>query len=451
MKIAEIRIKNYRQFKDIRLDFTDPQGKPVDKICFIGRNGTGKSTLLNLLNQSLLNRFVLGETANNSFISIKFQAGNHYFFLFATAKYGVYYFKQEITQEINWFEKITSANDVQSEIIAHSKFFLTQLRGTASNIRLKNNSADLLIYSPPESSSNSYLLLDDVPKTNLNDALSLFEKFPFYHTVSDQNVNEFWKMLIYLLKKRENERILFENNPQNIDKTKRQLIGEFSKKNPPILAKIAKLWNKILAHAGLEFDAQSANNPVQLTDNLKAYIRIKSTGERINYNQLSTGIRNFIFRIGHIYSLYFNREVKNGFLLLDEPENSLFPDFLFDLMETYQEIIVDKNGENNTQFFVSTHNPIIAAQFEPYERIVLEWNKDGFVDAFKGESPVGDDPNDLLIRDFKLKNLMGKAGQKMWNKYIELRKRLIRSNNNSEKKELMAQINKIGQLYNFED
>ena len=217
------------------------------------------------------------------------------------------------------------------------------------------------------------------------------------------------------------------------------------------MAKIAKLWNKILAHAGLEFDAQSANNPVQLTDNLKAYIRIKSTGERINYNQLSTGIRNFIFRIGHIYSLYFNREVKNGFLLLDEPENSLFPDFLFDLMETYQEIIVDKNGENNTQFFVSTHNPIIAAQFEPYERIVLEWNKDGFVDAFKGESPVGDDPNDLLIRDFKLKNLMGKAGQKMWNKYIELRKRLIRSNNNSEKKELMAQINKIGQLYNFED
>lgn len=64
-------------------------------------------------------------------------------------------------------------------------------------------------------------------------------------------------------------------------------------------------------------------------------------------------------------------------MLLDEPENSLFPDFLLNLIETYQEVMIDKNGENNTQFFVSTHSPIIAAQFEPYERIVLEWNDEG--------------------------------------------------------------------------
>jgi uncharacterized protein YhaN len=50
MKICKIRIKDYQQFKDIELDFTHPKtGEPLDKICFIGSNGTGKSTLLNFI------------------------------------------------------------------------------------------------------------------------------------------------------------------------------------------------------------------------------------------------------------------------------------------------------------------------------------------------------------------------------------------------------------------
>lgn len=229
-------------------------------------------------------------------------------------------------------------------------------------------------------------------------------------------VSDFWKILIYWIKERENEREAFENKTENIDKTKRQLIEEFDKINPQILNKIAKLWNKILDKAGLEFDIQNAKKPIQLNDNLQAYIKIKNTGERIEYHQLSTGIRNFIFRLGHIYSLYFNRVVKRGFVLLDEPENSLFPDLLLNLIETYQEIMIDKNGENNTQFFVSTHHPLIASQFAPEERIILEWNEDGSVSAFKGEAPVGDDPNDLLTKDFKLPHLMSKKGQEAWDK-----------------------------------
>ena len=214
--------------------------------------------------------------------------------------------------------------------------------------------------------------------------------------------------------------------------------------------KLSKIWNKILDNAGLEFDIEGASKPIQLTDNLRAYIRLKETKERINYNKLSTGIRNFIFRIGHIYSLYFNREIKKGFLLIDEPENSLFPDFLFDLVETYQEIVIDKNGKNNTQIFMATHNPIIAAQFEPYERIVLEWNEQGYVDAHKGTAPAGDDPNDVLMKDFKLRNLMRKKGQEMWEEYLGLKKKLRKTQDNKEKEHLMQEILKIGGDYNFE-
>lgn len=313
--------------------------------------------------------------------------------------------------------------------------------------QLKNK---LHIYSPSETHNNKLININDVPETSVNNALQLFKNFPVYHEVSDQNIQNFWTLLIYLIKKRDEEQQFFENKPENLSKIKRELLAEFEKINPKILDKIAILWNKILDKADLEFDIEGASNPIQLTDNLKAYIRLKGTKENIPYNELSTGIRNFIFRVGHIFSLYFNREVKNGFLLIDEPENSLFPDFLFELIETYESIVVDKNGNNNTQIFMTTHNTIIAAQFEPHERIILEREDNGTVKAYKGKTPVGDDPNDILKNDFELQSLMGKKGERMWNEYLNLKQNLRKANNDKEKLELIDKITSIGSAYNFE-
>ena len=54
MKILKLIIKDYQQFKHLELDFTHPEtGKPLDKICFIGKNATGKSTLLRLISDFL--------------------------------------------------------------------------------------------------------------------------------------------------------------------------------------------------------------------------------------------------------------------------------------------------------------------------------------------------------------------------------------------------------------
>src|SRR5689334_12017404 len=50
MKISNIYVKDYDQFSNVNLDFTDPKtGQPVDKVCFIGRNGTGKSKILQII------------------------------------------------------------------------------------------------------------------------------------------------------------------------------------------------------------------------------------------------------------------------------------------------------------------------------------------------------------------------------------------------------------------
>ncbi|MBK8721919.1 MAG: AAA family ATPase [Saprospiraceae bacterium] len=54
MKFTKIEIKDFQQFKDFELDLTYPvghpkAGQPLEKVCFIGQSGTGKTTLLELL------------------------------------------------------------------------------------------------------------------------------------------------------------------------------------------------------------------------------------------------------------------------------------------------------------------------------------------------------------------------------------------------------------------
>jgi len=422
MKLLGIYIYNYLQFKDFEIDFTYPEfhvkaGKPLDKICFIGRNGTGKSNLLNIIQSNifdLYNQETLGDFIYNIEIS-----GSEFYFVKTKGGYA-HLFNKGIDSIQGWkgllftnfdgnLNKFDESNNVK-------RFFVDDNTIT-ERLKAKKDSGDLLIYIPSEGNQNLYSQITDVPDTSLNEALKLFNSFDYHHVISTDTVKNFWNILTYQIKKRENDLREFEKLDGNLDKTVREVQSLFDEKNPQILDEIAILWNKILGKANLEFDSKNASNPVQLNDNLKAYINLRGENRRIGYNQLSSGIRNFIFTLGHVYSLYFNREVKNGFLLIDEPENNLYPDFLYDLIETYLNIIKE------TQFFVATHSPIIAAQFEPYERIILDFNEDGSVFWRNGETPIGDDPNDLLSKDFNIRSLLGKEGVKKWERYIETTKK----------------------------
>ncbi|MFY7888795.1 MAG: hypothetical protein ACOVOW_07800, partial [Spirosomataceae bacterium] len=58
MKIKELYIQQYHQFNAFHLDLTYPTGHPkagqaLDKVCFIGQSGTGKTSLLEVLKEVL--------------------------------------------------------------------------------------------------------------------------------------------------------------------------------------------------------------------------------------------------------------------------------------------------------------------------------------------------------------------------------------------------------------
>ena len=49
MKIRKIEFINHQIFGNIKLDFTDKNGKAVNTIIIAGENGVGKSLLLNTI------------------------------------------------------------------------------------------------------------------------------------------------------------------------------------------------------------------------------------------------------------------------------------------------------------------------------------------------------------------------------------------------------------------
>ena len=59
MKISKLHIEQFRHLENLEFDFTYPEdfhivekrGKPLDKICFIGQSATGKTGLLELIEQ----------------------------------------------------------------------------------------------------------------------------------------------------------------------------------------------------------------------------------------------------------------------------------------------------------------------------------------------------------------------------------------------------------------
>lgn len=62
--------------------------------------------------------------------------------------------------------------------------------------------------------------------------------------------------------------------------------------------------------------------------------------------------------------------------------------------------------------------------------------------------PKGDDPNDVLLRDFALPELLGPEGRRQWQRYQELRRRL-RSAPDAQKPALVKEAAGIASKYGF--
>jgi hypothetical protein len=433
VEITRLGVRGYRQFRDTTLDFVDPKtGKPLEKICFIGGNGTGKSSLLKILYALFDAQFRIRDASRKALALMELAHNDKRWLV-----YGREIRPRSLNEKFLPFDQLWSTGSERDARIDSQALIVTS--EMATELR-----EQLVIYCPPDSEQRPVLgELSDVPNAQLDRALTRIDAPERKQIVGQATVGAFWSDLIAAIKQRESKLLSAHKLEQNRDRTIREVEDQFVRENPEILHELSLFWDSILSKAGLRFDFEGASVPIQLRDNLKAYVRLAGSNQMIPYYALSTGIRNFIFKLGHIFAVFRGREERKGTLLIDEPENSLYPDFLFDLVDYY------KRAAPGAQLFMATHSPIIAAQFRPEERFILEFSETEGISVRHGVTPEGDDPNDVLMRDFAVRTLYGPRGLEKWKRFRELDHLIQKESDTVLRRRLLKEYMDLGKAYNF--
>lgn len=402
MKISKIEIKDFHQFKDFTLDLTYPkghekEGKPLDKVCFIGQSGTGKTTLLELIpmflfkyETNLIVKTGTDKILNNVFTSTHFGLDNEY--LFNTS------FNIIASDENNTDGEITRLGE---------SFQINGEKGNWSDGKLifrnwQGSTASKLVYFPAN-------LNYDLENIDFNSKLDDKEIIDF----SKEKVATVWNIILEKIQTYQEQELKI-----------RQDISKVVEKSSSDVKAIQEAVKKLEDWKATEF------NPIQdvadnclnaLLENYKlrvkteldfktkddiGFIKIEDyNGNEIPHGLWSTGTKQVILSALPLYLL----KPKHTVILFDEPERSLYPDLQRTVVDYYSSLTTD------CQFFYSTHSPIIASSFEPWEIVELKFNEEGKIYRevyFEGENHVDNykwNPkfmrwDDILQRVFDLEN-----------------------------------------------
>ena len=436
MKISKLYIDSFRHLENLEFDFTYPndfhdeakRGKPLDKICFIGQSATGKTGLLELIYDTIeyLNSL---EVANNRYVfddkdQPKPFEGN----LVLNFKNEVLNYSNNAISFNNFDYSFGFENGEISKLITNSfkknlYYFKSNLISETNIHLFSSNPLDLL-------EKYSSLILDIKKIIKLNNSIQKA------NIIFDSNVesNTWIFMLLEILdyRKKFNQK-MSELIHKGLLANQNKLQTEFNlwqKENPNTLELFAQKFNPILEKLNLEVDIVNTEYSIP--------IKNKKNDEVIPIQNTSTGTKGLLLSFLPLFKL----DTKDSIILIDEPERSLYPDMQMDLMEYYQNLAPE------AQFIVATHSPFVAASFEPDERFILYFDEKGKVAVRRGNSPIGDDPNDMLKNDFGI-NYYNKYGEAAYKKYIQLKEKVAKEEDPKKKKELLLETVKLGDTYNF--
>jgi ABC-type polar amino acid transport system ATPase subunit len=396
MKITKIHIKDFHQFEDFTLDLTYPQGhpkegQPLDKVCFIGQSGTGKTTLLELIPKFLYDydTNLIAKVGIDSIlkkISIDLSFGFQ-------CEYSVQlsYYK---TNEIFWgwgnetLAGVTYDSDVPMWYVYEKDWQV--------------NTASKLIYFPANLNFN----LENI------DSEKKLEKRKIIDFSKDK-VAAVWDIILEKIQTYQEQELKIR---QDISKVAEKSSSDIK----AIQAAVKKLedwktseFNPIKDVADNCLDALLANYKLRVKTELDfktkddiGFIKIEDYNENeIPYGLWSTGTKQVILSALPLYLLKPNHTV----ILFDEPERSLYPDLQRTIVDYYSSLTT------NCQFFYSTHSPIIASSFEPWEIVELKFDTKGKIYReiyYEGENHVDNykwNPqfmrwDDILQRVFDIKD-----------------------------------------------
>ncbi len=372
MKITQINIKDYNQFQNLTLDLTYPKGhekedQALEKICFIGQSGTGKTSLLNVLRAMLTTPFL--QTA----LSEKYQNSNMNHIVITS------YFK-EVKSVTEIREGKISFRDLKTDVNPTKfmeDFYLGKNILICFPAEIINNINQILAEKSPHPSS----ILKTVTEMKQQKRAKPRSVFDF----ETDNVLEIWNEILQDINAYKIEELKYSQqitkalgiNAQNADRAFENY-KRWKQKNPNPIEQLAQQLNPILNKFSL---AVKTSFDFESIEDLK-FIQIQSKGgTEIPYSGWSTGTKQVILTMTPLFKLNTDESI----ILVDEPERSLYPDIQTEIINNY------KSAAPRAQFFFATHSPIIASAFEPWEIVELKFNDQGTVyqeKYYKGERHV---------------------------------------------------------------
>ncbi len=380
MKVKELYIKSYNQFEDFRLDLTYPlghpkAGKPLDKVCFIGQSGTGKTSLLEIISKNTVSHleypfstFYSNDDDSHTTLKNAFDVKNVQDGFTGSIKFLDYLEKPlkpeslYIEENIEIFNKQYSVEiNIQDNMGGYSLsyVYLSILKEYEDYLK---HLSPLIVFYPADIDFKGF---DATSK-----ALANIEQ-PQVVDISILNFNSLWKDVEKdLIKYREDEikeRLTMSEKIQSSLSNKDaifkavEVFEKWQKSTVNPITELAVLLDKILNKFNLQVRTKL---DFQKTQDIST-IKVETLqGDEVSNAFLSTGTKQVILTALPLYSY----KPENAIIFFDEPERSLYPDIQKEIVELYTSLTTD------CQFFYATHSPIIASSFEPWEIVELKFN-----------------------------------------------------------------------------
>lgn len=351
MKIAKIQIGDYLQFKNLNLDLTYPEGhekagKPLDKVCFIGQSGTGKTSLLNLVRAIMSHGLIKQNYIMPAMKDVDFR-------LHSRGRLTLH-----IRKGIMNGKNHCDGDDFLKDHYKDANIFIYF-------------SAEMNVNLPSIFASQKERGLQVLGNEKNTPSVSASDK-PKFFDFEKENIEAVWNLILEDIQKYKVAQLSFNSEISN--RLERGAIApeglvqaflNWKKENPNPLKKLAEQLNPMLARFNLEIKPEFE---FKTLDDLR-FIQIyqKDSNTMIPNSGWSTGTKQLIMTATPLLKLNTEKSV----ILIDEPERSFYPDVQRDLMSFYRHLAPE------AQFFVATHSPIIAASFEPWEIVELKFGENG--------------------------------------------------------------------------
>lgn len=416
MKISEIKLKGFNQFKDVSIPLVYPyghekEGEPLDKVCIIGQSGTGKTSLLRVIKLLLSGDRRIGENTTfpeldrDESVRMTLGAGNDKGF-FRT------YTGNSVSTK-HWGGVSEDLDVLESEFKSMLSDKKTLLINYPAELLCKDETSD-------RKQEEDYFTDKNKPRQIVDFSFEDVRKIWDYIL---QDIKEHRAKGLFYTKQIAEEASKPGHTYEDIEK-KTMEYKEWLSKNPNPLNMLAeKCLDPVLFKLGLK---TKTDIDLETIRNLGAIQLETLAGQYVPRSFWSTGTQQLVQTLTPLYQL----KPDNAVVLIDEPERSLYPDIQRSIIDSYV------NLAPGCQFFFATHSPIIASAFEPWEIVELKFDEDQ-TSVYQEKYYEGERHKDnykyypeylrwdsILFRIFDLPEEGGRKRQKALEKLAEIKVRL---------------------------